>query len=75
MKKDVQLCFSEIIEKRGWYLTTHDDRKKASLHKRKFIEGSLGIEIIRTYLENSGYECTQRAELWKKKDIKDGEED
>ncbi len=63
--RTIDECFAEIIKDRGWYKNTGYNRATASLHKQKFLEGTLKYELKRIYLEAKGYKIIQE-ELWKK---------
>lgn len=62
--KSLDECFEELISTKGWYKGSSFDRKKASVHKKLFIEGKLPDEIKRIYLHCAGYVQSQ-PELWR----------
>lgn len=64
--KEIDIAFSELIQKRKWYEATGVDRRSAARDKRRFREGELSLERMRYYLIAAGYECVQ-SELWLRK--------
>ncbi|MFK8284945.1 hypothetical protein [Capnocytophaga canis] len=64
----IEECFHQILKKRAWYKNSPYDRKSAFVHKKKFLEGTLSRDIIRIYLQSSGYVVVQQ-ELWNKKEV------